>query len=207
MSTSSSSIMMLQFLKMGQKVDDNEKRDKKDKDKDGKEKKDKESEKKDPAIKVEVVKGENVIKDEDKPLNRPPGFRKDMSELSPLTKASSPTKDSTPSKSPTRLSPSESPMAVNVRHILCQNRSKATEALQQIQDGEPFDKVALEYSEDKGSIKAGGSLGWISKGYMMDRSFENAAFALEPSTIESPILSSLVSTSFGYHIILVEDRR
>ncbi|KAF7794774.1 hypothetical protein EIP86_005912 [Pleurotus ostreatoroseus] len=44
--------------------------------------------------------------------------------------------------------------AVNVRHILCEKHSKATEALQKIQEGQRFDKVAQEYSEDKakGSI-------------------------------------------------------
>ena len=58
--------------------------------------------------------------------------------------------------------------AINVRHILCEKHSKATEALEKInvgeiwvyqwprsyveismKSGEPFDKVAREYSEDK----------------------------------------------------------
>lgn len=55
--------------------------------------------------------------------------------------------------------------AVNVRHILCEKHSKATEALQKIkvglissvaivdllsqQEGQSFSKVAQEYSEDK----------------------------------------------------------
>ncbi|PSR75955.1 hypothetical protein PHLCEN_2v8760 [Hermanssonia centrifuga] len=39
--------------------------------------------------------------------------------------------------------------AINVRHILCEKHSKATEALQKIQEGQRFDKVAQEYSEDK----------------------------------------------------------
>lgn len=37
--------------------------------------------------------------------------------------------------------------------------------------------------------------------------FQDAAFALEPSTLDKPVLSPLVKTSFGYHIILVEGRR
>ncbi|KAI0281919.1 hypothetical protein BC826DRAFT_882286, partial [Russula brevipes] len=53
--------------------------------------------------------------------------------------------------------------AVNVRHILCEKHSKATEALQRIQvRRERFDKVAQECSEDK--AKAGGSLGWMVRG-------------------------------------------
>jgi len=94
--------------------------------------------------------------------------------------------------------------AVNVRHILCEKHSKATEALQRIQAGERFDKVAQECSEDK--AKAGGSLGWMVRGSMVGP-FQEAAFALEPSTVDRPILSPLVKTNFGYHIIMVEGRR
>ncbi|TFY58223.1 hypothetical protein EVJ58_g6546 [Rhodofomes roseus] len=94
--------------------------------------------------------------------------------------------------------------AVNVRHILCEKHSKATEALQKIQEGQRFDKVAQEYSEDK--AKAGGSLGWMTRGSMVGP-FQDAAFALQPSTVDKPILSPLVKTTFGYHIIMVEGRR
>jgi parvulin-like peptidyl-prolyl isomerase len=37
--------------------------------------------------------------------------------------------------------------------------------------------------------------------------FQDAAFALAPSTVDKPILSPLVKTNFGYHIIMVEGRR
>ncbi|KAI0806279.1 FKBP-like protein [Irpex lacteus] len=94
--------------------------------------------------------------------------------------------------------------AVNVRHILCEKHSKATEALQKIQEGQRFDKVAQEYSEDK--AKAGGSLGWMTRGSMVGP-FQDAAFALQPSTVDKPVISPLVKTNFGYHIIMVEGRR
>ncbi|KAL1704833.1 hypothetical protein EV121DRAFT_291003 [Schizophyllum commune] len=94
--------------------------------------------------------------------------------------------------------------AVNVRHILCEKHSKATEALQKIQEGVSFNKVAQEYSEDK--AKAGGSLGWMVRGSMVGP-FQEAAFALTPSTVDKPITSGLVKTNFGYHIIMVEGRR
>ncbi|KAM5533797.1 hypothetical protein V8D89_012572 [Ganoderma adspersum] len=94
--------------------------------------------------------------------------------------------------------------SVNVRHILCEKQSKALEALQKIQEGQRFDKVAQEYSEDK--AKAGGSLGWMVRGSMVG-AFQDAAFALQPSTVDKPILSSLVKTQFGYHIIMVEGRK
>ncbi|KAG8747878.1 hypothetical protein FRC10_010497 [Ceratobasidium sp. 414] len=94
--------------------------------------------------------------------------------------------------------------AVQVRHILCEKQSRVLEALQKIQEGQRFDKVAQEYSEDK--AKAGGSLGWMTRGSMVGP-FQDAAFALTPSTLDKPILSPLVKTSFGYHLILVEGRR
>ncbi|KAF5379193.1 hypothetical protein D9615_005909 [Tricholomella constricta] len=94
--------------------------------------------------------------------------------------------------------------AVNVRHILCEKHSKATEALQKIQEGQSFNKVAQEFSEDK--AKAGGSLGWMTRGSMVGP-FQDAAFALTPSSVDKPTVSPLVKTNFGYHIIMVEGRR
>ncbi|KAK7681409.1 Peptidyl-prolyl cis-trans isomerase pin4 [Cerrena zonata] len=94
--------------------------------------------------------------------------------------------------------------AINVRHILCEKHSRATEALEKIQSGERFDKVAQEYSEDK--AKAGGSLGWMVRGSMVGP-FQDVAFGLTPSSVDKPVISGLVKTSFGYHIIMVEGRR
>lgn len=37
--------------------------------------------------------------------------------------------------------------------------------------------------------------------------FQDAAFALQPSTVDKPITSDLVKTQFGYHIIMVEGRK
>ncbi|KAF5356756.1 hypothetical protein D9756_006511 [Leucocoprinus leucothites] len=94
--------------------------------------------------------------------------------------------------------------AINVRHILCEKHSKALEALQKIKDGQSFSKVAQEYSEDK--AKAGGSLGWMTRGSMVGP-FQDAAFQLTPSTVDKPITTELVKTNFGYHVIMVEGRR
>ncbi|KAJ3560953.1 hypothetical protein NP233_g10499 [Leucocoprinus birnbaumii] len=94
--------------------------------------------------------------------------------------------------------------AINVRHILCEKQSKALEALEKIKEGQSFNKVAQEYSEDK--AKAGGSLGWMSRGSMVGP-FQEAAFQLTPSSVDKPVTSGLVKTNFGYHIIMVEGRR
>lgn len=55
------------------------------------------------------------------------------------------------------------------------------------------------HSEDK--AKAGGSLGWMARGSMIGV-FQDAAFALEPSTVQKPVYVQIKS-KFGYHIIMV----
>jgi hypothetical protein len=42
---------------------------------------------------------------------------------------------------------------------------------------------------------------------LLQGAFQDAAFALTPSSVDKPVLSSLVKTNFGYHIIMVEGRR
>ncbi|KAL1924924.1 uncharacterized protein VTP21DRAFT_4578 [Calcarisporiella thermophila] len=92
--------------------------------------------------------------------------------------------------------------SIKVRHILCEKHSKIMEALEKIKGGMSFDKVAEQYSEDK--AKQGGSLGWMARGSMVG-AFQEAAFALQPSTVGNPIYTNPpVKTQFGYHIIMVE---
>ncbi|KAJ2851916.1 Peptidyl-prolyl cis-trans isomerase pin4 [Coemansia brasiliensis] len=96
--------------------------------------------------------------------------------------------------------------AILVRHILCEKHAKVMEAMRELkEEGVPFNKVAEKYSEDK--AKAGGSLGWMNRGSMVG-TFQDAAFALEPSTVSSPNYTDPpVKTNFGYHIIMVEGRK
>ncbi|KAL2140310.1 hypothetical protein VTI28DRAFT_3993 [Corynascus sepedonium] len=94
-------------------------------------------------------------------------------------------------------------MTINVRHILCEKFTKSEEAVTRLKNGEKFDVVAREMSEDK--AKAGGSLGWKTKG-SLDPQFEEVAFQLPPSPVDSPTFER-VKTGFGYHIIMVEGRR
>eukprot|EP00842_Homolaphlyctis_polyrhiza_P000938 jgi/Hompol1/1845/HPOL_002776-RA len=102
----------------------------------------------------------------------------------------------------TKLKPANS---IKVRHILCEKHGKITEALELLQSGTRFDKVAEQYSEDK--AKAGGSLGWMTRGSMVG-AFQDAAFALAPSTLDKPVYTNPpVKTNFGYHIIMVEERK
>lgn len=88
-----------------------------------------------------------------------------------------------------------------VRHILIKDdQAKADEILAKLKAGEDFATVAQENSEDVGSAKQGGDLGWIEKG-VMDPAFEEAAFALAAKGD----ISEVVKSDFGYHIIQLED--
>lgn len=75
-------------------------------------------------------------------------------------------------------------------------RKKAEAVLKRLQQGESFEKVAKEVSEDSGSARQGGDLGFFGRG-VMDPAFEKAAFSLKSvGELSEPILSK-----FGYHII------
>ncbi|KAI9481825.1 Peptidyl-prolyl cis-trans isomerase pin4 [Coemansia sp. RSA 989] len=113
------------------------------------------------------------------------------------------TKDPDDKKGKGKLKPANS---ILVRHILCEKHAKIMEAMKELKEEKvPFNKVAEKYSEDK--AKAGGSLGWMNRGSMVG-TFQDAAFALEPSTVTSPNYTDPpVKTNFGYHIIMVEGRK
>ncbi len=71
----------------------------------------------------------------------------------------------------------------------------------EIEEGEDFAELALEFSDDQGSAEDGGDLGWFGKGKMVE-AFEKAAFGLKPGEMSEP-----VKTDFGWHLIKVSDER
>ena len=71
--------------------------------------------------------------------------------------------------------------------------------LEEIREGQDFGELARTKSDDTTSAVNGGSLGYFSRGSMV-QSFEDAAFSMKPGDI-----SDLVETPFGYHIIKVEE--
>ncbi|MBA2777509.1 SurA N-terminal domain-containing protein [Billgrantia kenyensis] len=76
---------------------------------------------------------------------------------------------------------------------------RAEEVRQRLADGEDFEALALEYSDDPASAEQGGDLGVISRGFFGD-DFDDAAFALAPGQV-----SGVVETSSGLHLVKVTE--
>lgn len=78
---------------------------------------------------------------------------------------------------------------------------KAEQLLNRARKGEDFATLARAHSEDVGSARSGGDLGYNPRGRMV-KAFDDAQFALKPGQ-----LSDIVESEFGFHIIKVEGRR
>jgi peptidyl-prolyl cis-trans isomerase D len=79
-------------------------------------------------------------------------------------------------------------------------RKKAEDVLKQLKGGAKFEDLAKKYSDDPGSAKQGGELGWIGRGRTVPE-FEKAAFSQAKGQT-----SDLVKSSYGFHIIRMEDK-
>ncbi|MEJ2390589.1 MAG: SurA N-terminal domain-containing protein [Gammaproteobacteria bacterium] len=74
-------------------------------------------------------------------------------------------------------------------------KKKIEDIAARIRKGASFAEMAKKYSQDPGSARKGGDLGFFSKG-MMVKPFQEAAFKLKVGQISKPI-----RTKFGYHLI------
>jgi len=104
------------------------------------------------------------------------------------------------------------PEQVRVRHILltwkplgtpddrAALREKMVPILEQVRSGADFAELARKHSEDSSAFE-GGDTGFFARGQMV-KPFEDAAFALAPGQI-----SDIVETSFGLHILRMEERQ
>ncbi|MES3038455.1 MAG: SurA N-terminal domain-containing protein [Bdellovibrionota bacterium] len=100
---------------------------------------------------------------------------------------------------------------VHAQHILVMTKqgeasaeTKALEKIKKIQsevNPQNFAAMAQKHSDDPGSAKKGGDLGFFTKG-KMDPEFEKVAFSLKPGEVSQP-----VKTEFGYHLIKVTDKK
>lgn len=80
-------------------------------------------------------------------------------------------------------------------------RAELAALRERILKGEKFNMLATLYSQDPGSAKKGGELGFFTRGDMVGE-FEAAAFALKPGEV-----SPIIETMYGFHIIQLIERR
>lgn len=96
---------------------------------------------------------------------------------------------------------------ITVAHIMILNpkpddvdkdsKKVITDIYQKIKQGENFENLAKQFSEDKSSSSKGGVLAKFGSGQLSSEEFENIAFALKnPGDISEPFQSQ-----FGWHII------
>ena len=90
---------------------------------------------------------------------------------------------------------------LKARHILVATEEEAKKLSADLKKGGDFEKVAKDKSTDKGSGVNGGDLGWFAKDKMVPEFFDGA-FKLKKGEVSTPIKSS-----FGWHVIKLEDRR
>lgn len=100
----------------------------------------------------------------------------------------------------------QTPEERHARHILIQfgkdedaARAKAAAIAERARKGEDFAKLAAEVSEDAGTKRQGGDLGWMTR---RDKAFETALFGLQAGAISDPVRSDS-----GFHVIKLEEIR
>ena len=103
------------------------------------------------------------------------------------------------------------PMMVKMRHLLItveageNSRRLAYDKLSNIRKkiigGDSFEELASLYSQDPGSRQKGGSLGFVRRGSLVSE-FESVAFSQKVN-----VVSEIIETQFGYHIIETEEKR
>ena len=92
---------------------------------------------------------------------------------------------------------------VHVKHILLSldNLDAASRVLARALEGEDFDELAMQFSDDESNANIGGDLGWIARGQMVN-SFEQVIFEAEKG-----VVGELVATQFGLHIVKIVERQ
>jgi len=95
----------------------------------------------------------------------------------------------------------DTPEQVRAKHILVADPNTAAMIEAKLKAGGDFAALAKQYSTDPSSKDKGGELGFFSKGQMVP-AFQAAAFSQKVGVVGPPVHSP-----FGYHIIVVEEKK
>jgi peptidyl-prolyl cis-trans isomerase D len=79
-------------------------------------------------------------------------------------------------------------------------QKKISDIRQQIKQGADFATLAAKYSDDKGSAKQGGDLGYVTRG--TEENFDKSVFALKKGD-----LSDVIKSKTGFQIVQLDDIR
>ena len=88
----------------------------------------------------------------------------------------------------------------NASHILVETEDEANALVTELEGGADFAELAKEKSTGP-SGPDGGALGWFGLGQMVSE-FETAVVGMEPGQVSAP-----VQTQFGWHVILLNEKR
>ena len=88
---------------------------------------------------------------------------------------------------------------IHARHILLKTEKEAQDVLVQLKAGANFAELADKKSLDENT--QGGDLGYFTKAMMIPE-FGDAVFDMKKGQLSAPI-----KTAFGWHVVLVEDKR
>ncbi len=97
------------------------------------------------------------------------------------------------------------PETAKAKHILLTNEADAKAVIKELKASKDLESKFIELAKEKStgpSGPSGGDLGWFDRKRMV-KEFSDAAFALK----KGAYTKKPVKTQFGYHVILVEDKK
>ncbi|NRA91322.1 MAG: peptidylprolyl isomerase [Psychroserpens sp.] len=101
---------------------------------------------------------------------------------------------------------------VTVAHIMISNKQKDTlldtkkriyEIYKKLQQGEKFESLAKQFSDDKSTSSKGGVFSPFTRGQLGSEEFENVAFSLK----DKGDVSEPFTTAFGWHIVKLLNKK
>jgi peptidyl-prolyl cis-trans isomerase SurA len=92
---------------------------------------------------------------------------------------------------------------VLIQHLIVQEEAVAEDVFQRYKDGQPWEELVLEYSEDTSTNETAGEIGWLNLGDLQSQFGQQGliVFTAPLGQVIGPIESSI-----GFHLILVDGR-